>query len=106
MKIKSFDNWICKTLLTVWNNLQGKINPSLSPLVSFLYHPKFKVAREMGNFERWANAGLRFYHLGTTDGMHSEEILTMKLGSLSSQVKKKCLSKIYQTLMEKVQTEN
>lgn len=60
-------------------NPQDKL--ALNPLVSLLNHSKFKVAREMGNFERWIKTGLeRFCTLGAIESMYSEEILMHRLG--------------------------
>lgn len=41
-------NWICETFLLIWKNLQDKLALNLSPLVPFLNHSKFSVARETG----------------------------------------------------------
>lgn len=73
--------WICKTLMKVWNKLQGKVSTSISPLVLFLYHPKFKVARQIGSFGNWEKTGLsRFHELEMPAGIYSESKVLAKLG--------------------------
>lgn len=58
VKIRHDRIGFCKTLLLIWKRLQEKLAPNLSPLVSFLNHTTFNIAKEMGNFGRWINAGL------------------------------------------------
>lgn len=65
-------NYICAVVLKIW--------------ASILFHPKFQVAMFCFDFSCWIEKGLdKFYFLGNSSGMHSEQIVLSRLGNVPNQ---------------------
>lgn len=74
--------WVRGMLIKTWNKLKDKVSPNVSPLVFFQYHPMFKMARRVGNFDNWVHRGVdRFCNLGSVGSVCANEIFMAKLGT-------------------------
>lgn len=74
-------NCILTILQQAWRMNRASLIPTLSPLVSFLWHTLFKEARKNDNFNSWKEKGLdKFGRLGRGRTMYPLVVISLRVG--------------------------
>lgn len=67
--------------MKTWKKYAPQLIPSLSPLASILWHPRFHRLLQLDDFKNWRQGGLeKFGTLGKNREMHSSAVIVQKLG--------------------------
>lgn len=77
-------NRIVGILMQTWQKWQPQLIPSLSPMASFIWHPKFQEVKKMDYFKYRKQGDMdHFGNLGRGRSIYSREINLGKIGSNS-----------------------
>lgn len=83
--------------------LFSHLNPTISPLANFLWHPWFRAVVKDDNYDNWKKKDLvQFYRLGSGRQMLVKELILKKIGDTShSWFQYRKVSNLMSVLMKK-----